>query len=498
MRLRPAVCFSGQSDYDIPLPYHPPERYPELGFLDGSTEPRNRIYAALRDLLRAMGYDAARFGSPEWSPLSDLVQPGGTVVLKPNYVRHFNERPDGAFDAVVTHLAVMRPLVDYALKAVGRSGRVVIADAPQFDCEVELLLERTRLPEFLGWYGRALGVEIPWRDLRLEFGRHVHGIRFEKRRLAGDPEGYEAVDLGDASEFASMPEPQLRLLRGADYDEEVTIRHHSGGRNEYLVSKTILGADLVINCLKMKTHKKSGVTLSMKNLIGINGDKNWLPHYRTGFARHGGDEFPKPDAYSRFRRLGYELARPMLKRGIGGAVFRRIRSVEIAVGLGERLRSGNWYGNDTIWRTCLDLCKIFYLGDRRGDIAGPPGRRALNVCDGIIAGEGNGPMAPESRPIGVLAAGEDPGGLDVVLSWIMGFDWRRVPLLTRAVGDLGGGVRITGFRGDHGALPVLWIDERGERELPLSEIDLNLHFEAHPGWRGRIERSAEETAACAG
>ena len=54
------------------------------------------------------------------------------------------------------------------------------------------------------------------------------------------------------------------------------------------MSKTILGADLVINCLKMKTHKKAGVTLSMKNLIGINGDKNWLPHYRTGFASQGG------------------------------------------------------------------------------------------------------------------------------------------------------------------------------------------------------------------
>jgi hypothetical protein len=95
----------------------------------------------------------------------------------------------------------------------------------------------------------------------------------------------------------------------------------------------------------------------------------------------------------------------------------------------------------------------------------------------------------------VLAAGEDPGGLDVVLSWIMGFDWRRLPLLMHAVGDLAGGVRITGFRGDHGALPVLWIDDRGERELPLSEIELNLHFEAHSGWRGRIERGAEDAAA---
>jgi hypothetical protein len=43
---------------------------------------------------------------------------------------------------------------------------------------------------------------------------------------------------------------------------------------------------------------------------------------------------------------------------------------------------------------------------------------------------------------------------------------------------------------------VLWIDAEGERELRLSEIDLNLRFEAHPGWAGRIERE-EKAATCA-
>src|SRR4030095_1646955 len=79
---------------------------------------------------------------------------------------------------------------------------------------------------------------------------------------AGDPEGYEPVDLGDASEFARMEPRDVALLRGADYDEEVTIHHHSAGRNEYLVARTVLTADLVINVPKIKTHKKTGVTLS--------------------------------------------------------------------------------------------------------------------------------------------------------------------------------------------------------------------------------------------
>jgi uncharacterized protein (DUF362 family) len=493
---RPVIHFTGAEHYPA-SPHHPPEHYPELGELASEIDPENLVYPGVRRLLMTLGYDAQRRGTPQWSPLSDLVAPGGVVVLKPNFVRHYNEDPLEDLTSVVTHPSLLRPLIDYALKAVGESGRVIIADAPQYDCDVERLLEANQLPELLAWYQDAFSMRVEFRDLRVQFGTHENGVVTERRELPGDPEGYEAVDLGDASEFTALSAHHLRLLRGADYDEQVTSAHHSRERNEYLVAKTVLSADLVINCPKIKTHKKSGVTLSMKNLIGINGDKNWLPHYRAGFESKGGDEFPRPDAYSRFRRAGGEIARRLLKRGIGGAVFKRIRAAENAAGLGERSRAGNWYGNDTIWRTCLDLNKIFYLGDEKGALgAGAPHRRTLNVYDGIIAGEGRGPMGPHARPIGLLAACEDGGAIDVVLTWIMGFDWRRIPLLVHALEDLRGGVRISDFRGDPEQLRVAWIDAEGERELKLSEIDLDLHFEPHPGWAGQIERE-RSVATCA-
>jgi len=482
--------------YPQALPYAPPERFPELGFLPATTDPTNLVYAGVRELLRALGLDRERFGTPAWSPLSDLVPRGGRVVLKPNFVRHYHER-GGDFSVVVTHPSVLRPLVDYALLAVGPEGSVVIADAPQYDCDVDALLARTRLPELLAWYRDAVGARVEWRDLRVEYGRHLHGVQYDKQKLAGDPEGYAAVDLGAASEFAAMPEPQLRLLRGADYDEEVTIRHHSGGRNEYLVSRTVLGADLVINVPKVKTHKKSGVTLSMKNLIGINGDKNWLPHYRAGFRPGGGDEFPRPDAYSRLRRAGAGLARELLKRGVGGPLLRRLRAAENAAGLGDRARNGNWWGNDTIWRTAIDLNKIFYLGDREGRL-GAPSRRVLNIYDGILSGEGDGPMAPDPRPIGLLAAGEDGVATDVVIAWLMGFDWRRIPILTGALGDLAGGVRISRFEGRAEELPVCWIDrDKRPAAMRLADITTNFGFVPHPGWVGRIERVANRSTASA-
>lgn len=497
MNLRPVIHFTGQCGYDQPPPFHPAEVYPELGARAAETAPDNAIYAGVRTLLRHLGYDAKNYGTPEWSPLSDLVSPGGVVVLKPNFVLHYNEDPSESIDSVCTHPAILRPLIDYAQKAVGPAGRVIVADAPQYDCDIEVLLRANGLPELLSWYQDTQGIRVEFRDLRKHFGRHDNGVVLERRELAGDPEGYEVVDLADASEFAAMGTPKLRLLCGADYDEEATRVHHSSGRNEYLVSRSVLGADLVINCPKLKTHKKSGVTLSMKNLIGINGDKNWLPHYRSGFTQGGGDEFPAPDPYSRIRRIGAKLARRMMMKGIGGSVFRRARSLENATGLGDRARNGNWHGNDTIWRTCLDLNKILYCGDAAGALGGERARRVLNIYDGIIAGDGRGPMGPRARGLGLLAAGEDPAAADLVLSWIMGFDWRKIPVLRESLGELAGGVRITELAQQPEDFPVLWSDSQGARELLFSEIDLNLHLDAHPGWVGHIERDGDGARACA-
>jgi len=121
----------------------------------------------------------------------------------------------------------------------------------------------------------------------------------------------------------------------------------------------------------------------------------------------------------------------------------------------------------------------------------------LNIYDGIIAGDGHGPMGPRARGLGLLAAGEDPAAADLVLSWIMGFDWRKIPVLRESLGELAGGVRITELAQQPEDFPVLWSDSQGARELLFSEIDLNLHLDAHPGWVGHIERDGDGARACA-
>ena len=53
----------------------------------------------------------------------------------------------------------------------------------------------------------------------------------------------------------------------------------------------MLDADLIINLPKWKAHSKSGLTGALKNLVGINGDKSYLPHFRRGSPSWGGDEY---------------------------------------------------------------------------------------------------------------------------------------------------------------------------------------------------------------
>jgi len=69
----------------------------------------------------------------QWNPLGTIIKPGQTVLLKPNFVLSFNSSGDDLF-AVVTHPSILRAIVDYVYLALKGIGRIVIADAPQMDC----------------------------------------------------------------------------------------------------------------------------------------------------------------------------------------------------------------------------------------------------------------------------------------------------------------------------------------------------------------------------
>ena len=491
--IRAALARTAPSYAGLAAPWGPGKVYPEIAALfgDGAAEgPFNPVYAAVRGALRALGLDAARFDTQGWNPLGALVRRGGRIVLKPNFIRHWNPLPEGTVESVITHGTVVRAVADYAFLAAGAEGSVAIAESPQQDCDFARIREIVGLDAIVRRYEEALARELEVIDLRREAVAFRDGIIVGRWPLPGDPAGYRTVDLGTRSFFAGSGLDPARF-RGADYDPSVTTEHHQGGRNAYLLSETVLSADLVVNLPKLKTHKKTGVTLALKNLVGINGDKNWLPHHSLGSPAEGGDEFPGEGAIDRLRSRATEWARPLLRRGVGLDFFRLARRLESKARGDAFLRSGNWYGNRTTWRMCCDLNRCLYYSDARGlQLDAPaPVRTVLTLIDGVVAGEGEGPLAPRDVPLGAIVASTDPVAADLVAVRLMGFDERKLPKLSEAMRDAG--PRVTAVR-DATDVSVGEVAPGSfeVRDVRLDDLCAARTFVAHPGWAGHVERSA--------
>lgn len=476
----------------LEAPYGPGKAWPELAPLFGDRAgngPPNHVYAAVRAALYGLGLDAARFGSEFWNPLGDLVARGSSIVLKPNFIRHWNPHAGASLESVITHGSVVRALADYAFLAAGTEGSVTLAEAPQHDCDFSRIRELAGLDRLVDFYTTTLGRSLDIIDLRREEVRYRDGVVVERRSLPGDPRGYRLVDLERRSCFESSGlDP--RRFRGADYDPGPTTLHHTNGHHEYLLSETVLSADLILNLPKLKTHKKTGVTLALKNMVGINGDKNLLPHHCVGSIDEGGDEFPGARALDRVRSRATELARHLLSRGIGVRLVRFIRRLETAARGDQFIRSGNWHGNRTTWRMCVDLNRCLYYSTRSGQHfdAPEPVRRVLSVVDGVVAGEGDGPLSPGDVPLGAIVAACDPIAADLACVRLMGFDESRLPKLAQTMGDTA--LRITAVRSpDDVEVFEIDADRLEPSRRKLDDITSTRAFAPHPGWRGFVERS---------
>ncbi len=282
-----AVLQTNCYDYPDKAPFNPSERYPEYPF--DEIDPENKIYNSVRDLLISLGLDRDHFGQKTWNPLGDLIQPGDTVVIKPNFVSE-PRSSDIGFKVIMTHASIIRPMIDYCLLALKGKGTLIIADAPQSDSDFTKIMEVTQIESVIQFINNKSSLNIQLLDLRQEIFFKDNDIIIKRQHVNGDPEGYTVIDLGSQSAFQTVEKDSHRIY-GADYDYEAVQKHHSNGRHEYCISNTILGADVIINMPKLKTHKKAGITVCLKNLVGINGNKNFLPHFRFGSSPNGGDEY---------------------------------------------------------------------------------------------------------------------------------------------------------------------------------------------------------------
>lgn len=450
-------------------------RRPGLGYDDGAA-----VGQAVTECIALSGVQ-----------LCDWVRPGETVLLKPNWVKAEHPRLRDGWRTVMTGTPVVEALAREVWRAMEGRGRIVVADAPQTDSSfaaIDAVLGLREMEARLR--GEGLRVEVI--DLRQEEWVQRDGVIAERRKLAGDPAGYVAFDLGERSEFAGHA--GAGRYYGADYDAGEVNRHHTGGRHEYLLARSAVEADVVISIPKLKTHKKTGITAGLKNLVGVNGDKNWLPHHTEHGWRAAGDERPTADWKMRLERAAARGLRKFNRAApaVGPLLHGRARAAG-AVLFGETeevVRSGNWYGNDTCWRMCLDLNKLVLHGRPEGGFSGTR-RRYLVLADGLVAGEGAGPMNPDPVAAGLLLFGTDAASVDAAAAALMGFDCERIPLVREAFRTRGFAVSVgTDWRQVRLRSQVAAWDGRR-----LAELEETFHFAPHFGWRGRIEREVRKGVA---
>lgn len=413
---------------DAFLDQAPPAPYPECRYPTG---PANPVYALVRSLFRAMGLDAARYGTAAWNPLGDILKPGQRVTVKPNLVYH-EHYTGGQLHWVVTDPRIIRAVCDYVFLAIGPEGELILGDAPLQSANWELICERLRLVDLPDFYLRH-GYKLILRDFRTLQTVNVRGLKCRPRQLPGDPLGYRAVDFGAASLHAGRDWERFRVT---NYDPQTMRAHHNAARHEYLIAGSVLESSAVINLPKLKTHRKSGLTGPLKNMVGINGCKDWLPHHSTGSVPSGGDEYNGDSAWKKLSSWlveREETAPSAIEKLSCNAARRVIQRTGSAVSA-DRSWEGSWFGNDTLWRTILDLNRAAIYADASGVLRDIPQRRILTITDAILAGEGEGPMAPEPVPTACLFAAHHPLAAEMAAVRLAGWPEQGMRLLHGAQG----------------------------------------------------------------
>ncbi|MFX0198875.1 MAG: DUF362 domain-containing protein [Candidatus Hodarchaeota archaeon] len=486
--------------YSDQPPFNPHFCYPEYIFPTELNPALNAAYESVRNCFYLLGLDVENFGSVNWNPLKNVIKPCHRVVVKPNFVLS-SHNENGNLFSIITHPSVIRAIVDYVFKALEGEGEIIIADAPQMDCNFSELLEKTNLQSIQEFYWKKVGFEIPILDLRdfwVDKKNGDTGAFVEQRRsLPGDPQGSTVINLGSKSRFYDRT--NWKSFYGADYDRNETIRHHHGLIHEYMVSNTILSSDVLISVPKLKVHKKVGVTLNTKGMVGINTNKNFLVHYTLGTPDKGGDQFPSNLFTNRERliiniqRFLYDLLLSRKHKTLD-AVYKYTvnlykKFLKPAIGpveVNKRIYdAGNWHGNDSAWRMVSDLMKIVIYTNKKGLLEDIPQRKIFSIVDGIIGGENNGPLNPDEKKAGIVIAGFNPLAVDLVGTRIMGFDCQK---LKWAV-DLINNEHFDFYVGNVETIKILSdIPDFSDMFQTTNKL---LNFIAPPGWRGNVELCQE-------
>ncbi|WP_455145946.1 DUF362 domain-containing protein [Brachyspira pilosicoli] len=320
------------------------------------------------------------------APFKDIIQPGMKVFIKPNWVasrwRESCAHKDDIY-CVITHHNIIEAICDRVVNSLNGRGKIYIGDNPTIDADFNELMNLTNIKRLEEKYSGLVEI-LDLRPLICDDLKN-YGKKYLMKKQTGDPNGGLEINLGKDSLFYGV---DSTLFRGVFDEREDTIKSHTGENQLYTFSSTIYNSDLYISIPKLKTHHKTGVTLNLKGLVGCIIDKNQLVHWKVGYPCIGGDEYPNKEIYDKMQK--------------------------------EKIQErGAWPGNDTIWRMVCDLYRAFNL--RKG--------KNFTIIDGILGGEGQGPLCPNSVHSNTLIASNDLLICDIVATRYMGINPYKINYL---------------------------------------------------------------------
>jgi uncharacterized protein (DUF362 family) len=310
------------------------------------------------------------------NPLDDLINPGDTVLIKPNWVSFG--------PGVYTRPEVVRPLIDMAV--AGGATTIYVGDGAGGISSGETVMSSGNFT--------AMTTALDSSNALV----NISTINLNKRDY-----GWRWVNLSDNSSFAGSEYTHADLgtgsgtLYGHPYYQASDNQSISPGGDVlgwYAVNDHVLEADVIINVSKMKTHQEMIATMSIKNLVGFTMSSTYDDSGHTErIAHHHYIETNDP---------------PM----------------EV-----------NRFDNDIFWRAILDMNKIVLYADENGVLQPTQQRAYLNVVDGIEAMErsqhheyGGGGVIVNRH---VVLAGIDPVAVDAVGCRIMGYDYRAINSISK-------------------------------------------------------------------
>jgi uncharacterized protein (DUF362 family) len=376
------------------------------------------------------------------------------------------------------HLRGSKYIVDFLIKAMDGKGTIIIGDAPLQNCNFDNLKQITNIEKIIKDVKNKhplIDIHIEdWRITKIgDSSKEGHKYKFTENEAVSN--GYKIVDLGKES-FLEDLSGFFNRFRVTKYKTSLMKKHHSLGKHEYLITDSLFKADFLVNIPKMKTHIKTGLTGAMKNMVGVNGHKEFLPHHIKGSYFEGGDNYCNPSFLRRVYEDIYDYFWENMDTMKGYKRKIYLKTLSFIWRLSnifnnDNISAGSWSGNNTIWRTVIDLNHIIYFKEQKP-------LKCLTIVDAVCSGQGEGPLEPEPKKTNMLIAGYNPAFVDMVIAKIMGYCVARIPSVYNAIND-----RRSKFSGDSNVDFIIKQSKDGVFKVGIDDIE-SLNFKKPKYWRG--------------